>query len=75
MLVTDFGARRTEAAYTGAVAGDGGRTTYRTASDAGEITTVIERRPCADTMSGEGFEAAVTVTFEERILYGCGRFL
>ena len=34
-----------------------------------------DRVPCADTMSGEVFEASATATLEDRVLYGCGRFL
>ena len=54
---------------------DGARTTYRAANDGQDPTLVIERRACNDTMSGELFEAAVTVTFESVTLHGCGRWL
>jgi uncharacterized membrane protein len=36
---------------------------------------MVERRACADSMSGEAFVAAVTVTLADRVLHGCGRFL
>jgi uncharacterized membrane protein/membrane-bound inhibitor of C-type lysozyme/heat shock protein HslJ len=73
-VVTDLGTNRTELAHSGAAV-EGGRTTYRAAADGREATVVIERRACADSMSGEGFEAAATVTFEDRTFMGCGRFL
>jgi len=73
-IVTELGAKRTELAHGGAVV-EGGRTTYRASADGREATVVIDRRACADSMSGEGFEAAATVSFENRTLRGCGRFL
>ena len=73
-IVTELGTNRAELPHGGPVV-DGGRTTYRAAADSREATVVVERRACADTMSGEGFEAAATVTFENRTLTGCGRFL
>ncbi|HEY3516677.1 MAG TPA: YbaY family lipoprotein [Gammaproteobacteria bacterium] len=72
-LVTDTGTNRTEAKHSGAVV-DAGRMTYRTA-EGPEVTIVIDRQPCADIMSGEPFEAAVTASIENRTLKGCGRFL
>jgi uncharacterized membrane protein/membrane-bound inhibitor of C-type lysozyme len=72
-VVTDLGTNRTELAHSGATL-EGGRTTYRAAGDGREATVVIDRRTCADSMSGEGFEAVATVTFENRTLTGCGRF-
>ncbi len=73
-VVTELGTRRTELAHGDALV-EGARTTYRAAAEGREVTVVIERRACADSMSGEGFEAAATVTFENRTLRGCGRFL
>jgi putative lipoprotein len=73
-LVTELGTKRTELRRGGVIV-DGARTTYRGAVDGREATVVVERRACADSMSGEGFEAAATVTFESRTLRGCGRFL
>jgi uncharacterized membrane protein len=73
-IVTDLGTNRTELAHGGAVV-EGTRTTYRAAAGGREATVVIDRRACADSMSGEGFEAAATVSFESRTLRGCGRFL
>ena len=74
-IFTDLGERNgIRLAHGGAVV-EGGRTTYRAMSVSGAATVVIDRRACADTMSGEGFEAAATVTFDNRTLRGCGRFL
>jgi putative lipoprotein len=73
-IVTELGTRRTELLHAGSTVA-GTRTTYRAAADGREATVVVDRRACADSMSGEGFEAAATVTFENRTLLGCGRFL
>jgi putative lipoprotein len=73
-IVTELGTNRTELAHGGPIA-EGARTTYRAAVGSREATVVIDRRACADSMSGEGFEAAATVLFENRTLVGCGRFL
>jgi putative lipoprotein len=72
-LVTDYGTNRTEAKHSGPVV-EAGRTTYRTA-EGRAVTIVISREACADIMSGEPFEAAVTATVDSRTLKGCGRFL
>ena len=72
VLVADYGAQRTEAMSWNAAVW-GAQTTYRSAEV--PLTVVVERRACTDSMSGEAFEAAVTVTLAERVLYGCGRFL
>ena len=74
VIVTELGTKRTELAHTGATV-VAGQTTYRAGGDGREATVVIDRRACADSMSGEGFEAAATVSFENRTLLGCGRFL
>lgn len=73
-IVTDLGTNRTELTHAGPAV-EGGRTTYRATASGREATVVVDRRACADSMSGEGFEAAVTVTFANRTLAGCGRFL
>jgi putative lipoprotein len=73
-LVTDYGAKRTEAKHSGPLLDDAGRTVYRTA-EGSAVTIGIERQACADSMSGEPFEAAVTATVDNRTLKGCGRFL
>ena len=73
-IVTELGTKRTELGYAEPTV-EGTRTTYRAAGDGREATVVIDRRGCVDSMSGEGFEAAATVSFENRTLRGCGRFL
>lgn len=73
-IVTELGAHRAEMPHRGPVV-EGGRTTYRSTTEAHPTTVVIERRACADTMSGEAFEAAATVQLDGRTLTGCGRFL
>jgi putative lipoprotein len=73
-LVTDYGAERTEVVHAEPLVEDA-RTTYRAAAAGETLTVVIERRACADSMSGEAFETAVTVTLADRVLHGCGRFL
>jgi putative lipoprotein len=74
VLITDYGANRTEVMHAEPVV-EGPRTTYRAAGAAPALTVAVERRACADSMSGEAFEAAVTVTLADRVLHGCGRFL
>jgi putative lipoprotein len=72
-LVTDLGTNRTEVRHSGPVV-ESGRTTYR-AAEGRDVTIVIDRQACADIMSGEPFEAAVTASVDDRTLKGCGRFL
>jgi uncharacterized lipoprotein YbaY/uncharacterized membrane protein/membrane-bound inhibitor of C-type lysozyme len=71
-VVTELGTRRVELPYATSTTA-GRATTYRAT---GVPTSVlVERRPCNDSMSGEVFEAAVTVTLQDRVLHGCGRSL
>jgi uncharacterized membrane protein/membrane-bound inhibitor of C-type lysozyme len=51
----------------------GARTTYRSFVGTQELLVVIDRAPCNDTASGEAFESAVTVTFDNATRYGCGQ--
>jgi putative lipoprotein len=74
VIVTELGTRRVDLVHGGPVV-ESGRTTYRAAADGRAASLIIDRRACADSMSGEGFEAAATVSFENRTLLGCGRFL
>jgi putative lipoprotein len=74
VLVTDYGAKRTEVVHAEPRV-EGPRTTYRAADVAAALTIDVERRACTDSMSGEAFDAAVTVTLADRVLHGCGRFL
>jgi uncharacterized membrane protein/heat shock protein HslJ len=73
-IVTELGANRAELPHGGPVV-ENGRTTYHAAVDGRDATVVIDRRACADTMSGEAFEAAATVQLDDRTFTGCGRFL
>lgn len=39
------------------------------------LSILIEGKACEDVMSGELFQAQVTITFQDSILKGCGRAL
>jgi len=52
-----------------------GRAVYRAASGATSVEVTIEDGLCHDTMSGEEFEAAVTVRVNGATYTGCGRAL
>jgi putative lipoprotein len=74
LLVSDYGAANHEFATPEPVEDQAARaTTYRTANDSHSLTLLLEGRRCTDTMSGEEFEVAVTVTLNGRMLKGCGR--
>ena len=60
MLSIELGQRRTAARHLERVV-DGARTTYPAGNDGQGATVVVECRAGSDTMSGELFEAAVTV--------------
>ena len=73
-VITELGARRTELRYAAPVVA-GAQTTYRASDGGHELVAIVERRACADSMSGEAFDAAATVTLDGATLRGCGRFL
>jgi membrane-bound inhibitor of C-type lysozyme/uncharacterized membrane protein len=50
-----------------------GRIRYQTATKQNLLMVTIEDRPCVDSMSGERFEATVTLKFDGHELRGCGR--
>ncbi len=52
-----------------------GITVYETTDGANHLTVKIEGRECTDTMSGESFEATVSVVLNDVLLRGCGRAL
>lgn len=52
-----------------------GRTTYHAITEAHDLRVVILRAPCSDSMSGEAFEATVTVSLDGATYGGCGRSL
>jgi uncharacterized lipoprotein YbaY len=75
-FATDYGATRVVApAPPPRVEAAAARTTYHAVAEAHDLAVVIEARPCRDDMSGEAFEAAVTVTLDGRVHRGCGRAL
>jgi uncharacterized lipoprotein YbaY/uncharacterized membrane protein len=53
----------------------GDRTVYRAETEAHDLTVTIVDEPCVDTMSGEAFEASVTVELDGETYRGCGRSL
>lgn len=50
----------------------GGTIVYRAGSERGEVVVTVREEACADVMSGERFPRAVSLTFGERALQGCG---
>ena len=70
-LATDLGTRRVEFPYREPTVA-GTRTTYRAFVGTQELVAVIDTLPCNDTLSGEAYDATVTVTFENKTYYGCG---
>ena len=52
-----------------------GRTVYHAETEAHDLTVTITDEPCTDAMSGERFEAAVTVELDGETYRGCGRSL
>lgn len=73
-MTTNLGASRVELAFEEPLV-ESLKTTYRASGDGHDLVVVIERTPCVDTMSGEPFDAAATVTFDGETFRGCGRFL
>ena len=53
----------------------GDRTVYRVETEAHDLTVTIVDEPCTDAMSGEAFEASVTVELDGETYRGCGRSL
>jgi len=74
IVTTDLGAAKTDLPWSAPTV-TGTRTAYHAAANGNELTAVVERTACVDTMSGEAFEAAVTLTLDGKTLRGCGRFL
>lgn len=73
-MITELGAQRARLPYEATVV-DGSLTNFRATSGGHQLLAEVERAPCADTMSGEQFEATVSVTFDGTRYQGCGRFL
>jgi putative lipoprotein len=74
VIVTELGTKRTELPHSDAIVA-AGHVVYGAGAGGKEATVAIDLRACTDSMSGEVFEAAATVSFENRTLRGCGRFL
>jgi len=76
VFVTNYGTERHEFVTPDPIVGPSGESTVYRARDAGhELTVLVENRPRRDPMSGELFEATVTVTLDGRTHRGCGRAL
>lgn len=54
---------------------DAARTTYSASSNDQSITVIIDGRACSDSMSGLGYSATVTISFNNKTFKGCGRAL
>jgi len=75
-LILDYGARSLTAEFAPSmVQSVAGQTEYQTEIGSQPLLVTIARFPCNDTMSGEPFEAAVTVRLGQQEFHGCGRFL
>ncbi len=74
LYVGDYGEQRVTMPDPG-VQVVGENRSYRARTEAGELAVEIFATPCFDSMSGEAFAAAVTVTLNGRQLHGCGRDL
>lgn len=75
-FVGDYGERRIEFATPEPVVTQAERITTYTAHSGGHfVRTTIEGRACIDSMSGDQFEATVTVEVDNKLYRGCGRAL
>lgn len=54
---------------------ESGETVYTAATEANRLTVRIRHTPCADSMSGERYDATVEVELNGRRYQGCGRVL
>jgi heat shock protein HslJ/uncharacterized membrane protein len=70
-LVADYGATRADVPLPAAVRIEGGRR-YEARTEAHAIVVTILDRVCADTMTGMPRPATVEVSFDGRVLKGCG---
>lgn len=69
----DYGQQTVTAPSPQVVADTTGSATYRARSEADDIVVMIAQSPCNDVMSGEAFEATVTIRFRDVTYRGCGR--
>lgn len=73
-MITDLGQRKTGFALAAPVV-KGDTTIWRSGGTGEGLVAVVQRKPCADDMSGEAMDAIAAVTFEGATYKGCGRFL
>ena len=76
VFVTNYGADRYHFETFQSVSDETSRkTTFITSDAERELRVTLEGRRCSDSMSGETFATAVTVTFDGKQLNGCGKAL
>lgn len=76
VFVGDYGETRLVFATPEPVVDNEARTTvYEVEEDSHKMMFTIQGRSCHDTMSGEPFDAAVTVVMDGREFRGCGKEL
>jgi membrane-bound inhibitor of C-type lysozyme len=76
VFVGNYGQNRYEFITTGPSVDQQARTTvYEVQNDKHEMSVIIAGRRCRDTMSGEAFEATVTVILDGKKFQGCGKAL
>jgi membrane-bound inhibitor of C-type lysozyme len=76
VFVGNYGQNRYEFITTGPSIDQQARTTvYKVQNDKHEMSVIIVGRRCHDTMSGEAFEATVTVILDGKKYRGCGKAL
>ena len=51
---------------------EGKTTIYHATTEANDLRVIVEKTPCTDSMSGQPFEATVTVTLNGQTYHGCG---
>lgn len=71
LLVTDYGEHSYEFPATRPDSSDG-RKVYDVSAGGHHLTSMIEQKPCNDSMSGRAFVATVTVTIDGKKYRGCG---
>jgi putative lipoprotein len=71
LLITDYGENRYELPFAKPDSSDG-RSVYEITASGHHFTSVIEQKPCSDSMSGRAFVATVTVTIDGKEYTGCG---
>ena len=76
VFVTDYGEFQHSVITPKPVTDQKTRTTkYNAGSEGHDLTVEIQGQACEDTMSGESFEATVTVKLDGKTYRGCGRAL